>query len=138
MSEYVTCEPEFTDATSIKEALIEIGVAENIIEVHDNPVPLAGYLGDSRGQVANIVIRRAHVGGSSNDIGFEKMPDGKYRAWVSDFDRMRGIGKQIVGGEFKQCYAKRTIVRGAGRIRGTIASCERVKDEKIRIMIRVP
>src|SRR5512139_3318828 len=42
---------------------------------------------DQRGQRANIVIRRKHVGSASNDIGFRVNEKGTYDAIISDYDR---------------------------------------------------
>ena len=54
-----------------------------------NPQNLEGYRGDRRQQSADIIIPRSQVGGASNDIGFVKGPDGKYKAIVSDYDSRR-------------------------------------------------
>jgi hypothetical protein len=51
-------------------------------------VQLIGYDGAQRGMVAEVVIRRQHVGQSSNDIGFLATPTG-YKALISDFDQSR-------------------------------------------------
>ena len=60
---------------------------KGLIEYHKIPEHLYGYHGDKRAQVANVIIRRAQVGGSSNDIGFLFHPDGRCEAIVSDYDR---------------------------------------------------
>jgi hypothetical protein len=66
-----------------------MGWTESQIEVHEkSPVHLYGFRGDKREQTAHVVIRRKHVGESSNDIGFFKDPQtGCYTAIVSDYDR---------------------------------------------------
>lgn len=51
-----------------------------------NPKALVGYMGDTREQMADIVIPRAQIGGSSNDIGFRRNPNGTYVAQISDYD----------------------------------------------------
>lgn len=43
-------------------------------------------MGDARTQTADVIIRRAQIGGSSNDIGFRRNPNGTYEAVISDFD----------------------------------------------------
>ncbi|EDM81668.1 hypothetical protein PPSIR1_22164 [Plesiocystis pacifica SIR-1] len=77
-----------TDRECLLEALAALGFGSQKVEVHDEPVALVGYEGTRRGQEANIVIRRAHVGGASNDIGFLATKTG-YQAFVSDYDRGR-------------------------------------------------
>jgi len=57
------------------------------VEVHMERQNLHGYHGDVREQKAHIIVRRQYVGGSSNDIGFEKKADGSWVAHVSDFDK---------------------------------------------------
>jgi hypothetical protein len=56
------------------------------IEVCDNPRNLYGYQNDRRAQTANVILRRQHVGGLSNDIGFAKGKDGTYSAIISEYD----------------------------------------------------
>lgn len=136
MSEYVVCETEMTDLDVLKEALIDLGVPAGHVEVHDVPVALTGYQGDQRQQRANVIIPRRHVGGSSNDIGFEKV-DGKYTVIVSEYDRARGLGKTIHGG-IAQAYAKQQVVAMAKRKAGcSITSMATDKDGKVRIRMRL-
>lgn len=67
------------------------------------PQPLIAYMGDYRlasnpnnhtndvnkALKADIIIPKAQVGGSSNDIGFIRGTDGKFKAIISDFDSRR-------------------------------------------------
>jgi hypothetical protein len=76
------------DQDALVEALEDLGFARAAIEVHAEPVPLVGYEGRSRSVCAQVVIRRQHVGASSNDVGFERTPTG-FRAHISDFDSSR-------------------------------------------------
>ena len=64
---------------------------------------LYGYTGDRRAQVANIIIRKKHVGAASNDIGFIKTADGKYELIISEYDRNIPRGKVFMQ-KFKQTY----------------------------------
>jgi hypothetical protein len=57
-----------------------------MIETHEKAANLYGYQSDRREQKANIIIRRNHVGGFSNDLGFVKTADGTYQAIISDYD----------------------------------------------------
>jgi hypothetical protein len=77
-----------TDKATLIRALELIGF-EGKVEVYDTPQPLYGYQGDVRAQKANIIIRRKHVGNASNDIGFQRLPDGTYKALISDYDKVK-------------------------------------------------
>lgn len=132
MSEYMACKTEFSDVQMLKDALTDVGVKAEHIEHHEEARSLQGYHGDAREQRAHIIIRRQFIGAASNDIGFEKMEDGKYRAWVSDFDKSRGLGSKIVSGEVNQHYAKRTVLKWLPQ-RSQLLSSETGKDGRIKI-----
>jgi hypothetical protein len=87
MSEYVEIDTVLTDPDHLVAALGDLGFAREHIEVHPHAVSLAGYRGDERAQRAEIVIRRQHVGSSSNDLGFARQADGTYRAIISEYDQ---------------------------------------------------
>lgn len=87
MSHFTTLKTSITDADALVAALADVGYPT--VEVHEEAVALYGYEGDRRRQRAHVVIRREHVGEASNDIGFERQPDGRYRAWISEYDRRR-------------------------------------------------
>lgn len=59
------------------------------VELHKEAANLYGYQGDKREQTAEVIIRRAEVGGSSNDIGFKRQKDGTFEAIISDYDKSR-------------------------------------------------
>jgi hypothetical protein len=73
------------------------------IEVHDIPKHLFGYKGDQREETANVIIRRKHIGSSSNDLGFIKGEDGNYTAIISEFDSKK-YG-EVWNGQLKGNYA---------------------------------
>jgi major membrane immunogen (membrane-anchored lipoprotein) len=85
MSHYVDIETEITDQTALVRALERCGF-KNKIEIHEKAVNLYGYRGDVREQKANVIIRRKYVGTAANDIGFEKLNDGTYKAHISEYD----------------------------------------------------
>lgn len=84
------------------EALEEI-FGKGSVEVHEEPTGLYGYGGDLRSNLSknnanyappcHLVIRRKHVGGASNDVGFRRNENGTYDAYISDYDK---------GGNFNQ------------------------------------
>jgi hypothetical protein len=134
MSAYVGCETEINDLESLIESLVEIGVQREKIEVHDVAQTLHGYQGDVRQQKAHVVVRRRAVGAASNDIGFERMEDGRYKTWVSEYDSMKGLGKQIASGRLLATYAKTRVLKEATRRRAKSVTC---KEENGRTRIRI-
>jgi hypothetical protein len=89
--EYVTtlCEQQF-----LVEGLHQMGYT---IEVHDNGAPLFGYHGDERPERAHVVIRRSQLDSASNDIGFVRGTDGRFRAILSEYDRNIGYDDRWLG-----------------------------------------
>ncbi|MBX9772557.1 MAG: DUF1257 domain-containing protein [Candidatus Obscuribacterales bacterium] len=84
MSHYTKVKTKIVDRDFLVKALAQLGFTN--VEVHDTPVNLVGYLGDTRSQKANVVIRKQYVGMSSNDIGFVQGKDGSFSMIVSEFD----------------------------------------------------
>lgn len=84
MSQYQKIDVVLTDEASIKEALDALKLP---FETFERAEPLVDYHGIRRENTrGNIVVRRKHLSGASNDMGFEKLPDGSWRAHVSDYD----------------------------------------------------
>lgn len=86
---------------------IENGKWANAVEEHDEAENLYGYRGDKRANKANIIIRRKHVGSSSNDLGFVLSEDGTYQAIISDYDSSHYNQKWL--DKLTQLYAEETI-----------------------------
>jgi hypothetical protein len=95
MSAYMTLLTPMIDQECLLEALADVGFAASKVEVHQAPAPLVGYEGSQRAQVAHLIIRRQHVGMSSNDIGFLSTATG-YQAIISGFDP-RPLWRSVVG-----------------------------------------
>jgi hypothetical protein len=94
LSHYLNVETQITDAKALYRALQRVTLrgtnkcaTTDQIEVHKKAAHLFGYHGDQRADVANIIIRRQYVGSASNDIGFVKGKDGRYKAIISQFDK---------------------------------------------------
>lgn len=110
MSEYHECEVSMVDQEAIIEALKEMGYQPKI---YQNPVNLTGYMGDKRKQKAHIIIPRDQVYSASNDVGFEKQSNGKYKLHISQYDEsIASAGKGFQLNKMKQLYAKHRLVNG--------------------------
>ena len=133
MSHFVECQTEFRDPQALIAALIECGFEESQIEVHDQAVPLYGYQGDVRPQKANIIIRREHVGTAANDVGWERLPDGTYRAWISEYDQRHRFD-QAMQNRIRQEYAYAVIERQQ-RARGRSVERQRLPSGEIEVTI---
>ncbi len=110
MSHYVECRPHFKDRQALVDALLAVGFSREQIELHDEAVPLFGYRGDQREQRAHVVIRRQHVGPAANDVGWERLPDGTYRAWISEYDGRHRFDAAMQN-RLKQEYAYAAVAR---------------------------
>lgn len=74
------------------------------VEVHEDGAALFGYQGDNRAKLktssanyappCHIIIRRENVGAASNDVGYRRTEDGKYQAYISDYDQGGNFNKQ--------------------------------------------
>lgn len=93
MSHYVDVTTEIKDEKALVKALGRLGY-QGMVEVYDHAVNLYGYRGDMRSQKANVVLRRKNLSSASNDIGFERMSDGRYRAHISEYDESIGYNEQ--------------------------------------------
>jgi hypothetical protein len=81
--------------------------------VHEIAVALEGYGGDKRKETAEIVIPRRQVGSASNDIGFQRQPDGSFQPIISEYDRERYDDKWVA--ELKSEVAIARLTRVAKR-----------------------
>ena len=106
MSEYHVVDIDIEDQECLVKALEELGYKPKICAEAQQ---LYGYQGDKRKQRAHVIIPRSQVGGSSNDIGFEKVK-GKFIAHVSAYDKPRFKTKQD---QLKQLYAKHRVLKTA-------------------------
>jgi hypothetical protein len=86
LSHYTKVKTKITNKELLVRALEDMGFKREQVEVHDKPVNLFGYQNDKRNDVAEVVLRRAAVGGASNDIGFKLQEDGTFGAIISEYD----------------------------------------------------
>lgn len=87
MSHYTRVRTSLHDQDTLVRALKRLGFAQ--VESHTQPQSLYGYQGDRRSQQAEVIVRRAHIGAASNDIGFARTAEGGFQAVISDYDRSR-------------------------------------------------
>lgn len=102
------------------------------VEVHDIPQHLHGFQGDKRKETAHIIIRRKHVGRSSNDLGFIRKEDGNYEAIVSSYDS-RKYGESWIN-QLKGNYAYHRV-RIQQENHGRSVSRERLSDGRQRVVV---
>jgi predicted DNA-binding WGR domain protein len=88
MSHNIAIKTAIKDGKCLVRALERLGF-KGQVEVHEFPQHLYGYQGDMRKEKAHVIVRRKHVGSSSNDIGFENV-GGFYTAYISEFDEGTG------------------------------------------------
>lgn len=109
MSAYTEMKTQITDADVLKECLKEKGYGT--VEHHAEPQQLVGYHGDLRQQKAEIIIRRAQIGGASNDIGFKKMTDGTFDAIISQYDKGKHNDAWMT--DLRKKYAEKKVMKQA-------------------------
>jgi hypothetical protein len=102
VSAYKKIECDIVDKDSLLEALELLDLNA---KVHENPINLKGYRGDTRNEKANIIIDKTQVNkftGASNDIGFLwNDASNKYEFIVSEYDQRFKMDQRII-----QAYVK--------------------------------
>lgn len=112
MSRYKEYPTQMKHRETLVRALVSMGFPLEHIEVHDDPKNLYGFHGDMRDEKAHVIIRRQHVGESSNDLGFLKTPEG-FQVVISDFDRGQYFSPEWLG-KLQVAYAKDAVTRRFG------------------------
>ena len=104
----------FKDRRLLLAALAELGYRD--VEEGDD-LPLYGYQGDRRPETAAIVIRRQHVGYSSNDLGFARTAQG-YVPILSEYDqRVLHEGRYLA--KVRTAYSEQVVAEVRKRLNGT-------------------
>jgi hypothetical protein len=134
MSHYSEVMIELTDEGCLVAALSRLGFAGKV-EVHKEAEVLYGYKGDARAQKAHVIIRRAHVGPSANDLGFERQADGRFRVWVSEYDQSRNGYNEAWLGKLKQAYGIEKA-RLEAKKRGYRVSEQQLDNGRVRLVLR--
>lgn len=115
MSAYGEFETTVREQGFLVEALADMGY---MAEVHPEGAALFGYRGDERPERAHVIIRRAQLDSASNDIGFARGADGRFRAILSEYDRGIGYDEKWLG-KVHQHYKERqtmAVARAKGYV----------------------
>lgn len=107
MSHFTVVQTQLVDQDALVTALADLGFSR--VERHETPQALFGYEGDRRAESAEVIIRREHVGPSSNDIGFKRLASGHYQAIISEYDRAESYGQDWLD-QLTQRYAYHVVV----------------------------
>ncbi len=122
MSAYVVFNGiQFCDRECLLEALKAIGYEH--VEVHDQPQHLYGYEGRQRSEQAEVIVRRRHIGGSSNDVGFAHQ-GGAYIPIISEFDRRHRWRDDTIT-RLKTEYARAAVNKVVRQKKATVLSDRR-------------
>jgi hypothetical protein len=124
MSEYLEFKTQITRKDELVLALGDMGFTTKQIEVHADPQTLYGWHGEKRPEKSEVIIRRQHVGGAANDLGFTKQPDGTYKAIISANERTCGYNAAWLD-RLNQNYMAH-VIRKKAKVKGY-----RVTEEKI-------
>ena len=118
MSEYRKSTTNCKDRECLIDALVEMGYKREHIEVHEEAQQLYDFQGrrthylDKTGDKANVIVRREHVGGAANDLGFKLNPEtGTYDAVISDYDSSKHSQKWLAG--LKTNYSEKNLIKTA-------------------------
>lgn len=132
MSHFTTMTTQLTDPDALRAALADVGYGE--VELHDTPQPLYGYQGDVRSDRAHVIVRRAHIGRASNDLGFLHQEDGRYRAVISEYDRRKHDDHWLARLTARHAYHLTTDTLAAQGFTLTEETTER--DGTVRMVLR--
>ena len=85
-------------------AALEVCFGKGNVEVYENGASLTGFQGDNRANLSSkspdyappchIIIRRKSVGPSSNDVGYRRLENGSYSAYISEYDQRSNFQKK--------------------------------------------
>ncbi len=106
MSAYGEYETTLCEQNFLVEGLTAMGYR---VEVHAEGAPLVGYHGDERPERAHVIIRRSQLDSASNDIGFVRATDGRFRAILSEYDRSIGYDDRWLGKVYQHYKEKQTL-----------------------------
>lgn len=131
MSHFTSIKTQIKNLEALVQALADIGFKN--VETHETAQHLYGYQGDIRQQTAEVIIRRQHIGASSNDIGFKKQEDGQFKAIISEYDR--GKYNQQWMDKLMQRYGYHALKASAQEQGFSIEEDEVMEDGTVRVVV---
>ncbi len=131
MSHFTAIKTQIKDAAALVKALSDVGFKQ--VEVHDTAQHLYGFQGDIRSQTAEVIIRRKHIGGASNDMGFQRQADGTFEAMISEYDR-RQYSQQWLN-QVTQRYGYHVLMATAPAQGFTVEEEDVLADGTIRVVV---
>ncbi len=109
MSRYKTIVTELKDRNALLAAIAACGLLCEVAAPGER-LPLYGYEGRQRPETADVVIRRRHIGGAANDLGFVEQ-SGRFEVVISEYDEggFEGTGLYVLN-RVRQQYAYQQVV----------------------------
>jgi len=133
VSHYTRTTTRLSSEIALVAALAAMGFPD--VECHEQPATLYGYRGDARRDRANVIIRRKHIGGASNDVGFARTPDGDFVAIISEFDARHFDANWLR--QLAVEYARATVNEFAAQNRWSFAGTPEVEEDgTVRLTLR--
>lgn len=129
MSHYVDIITEIMNQDMLVKALIRMGFTREQIEISDISQTLCDWMGNKTNKHAHIIISKEHIGKYSNDFGFEKMSDGRYKAHI---DEGNEYGEEWQNKLYT--YYNVEVAKSEYETRGI--HCTEETDEKQRIVLK--
>jgi hypothetical protein len=133
MSHFTRLRTRITDVPALTKALADVGF--KTVEVHDTPQHLYGFMGDPRAQTAEVIVRKKHIGWLSNDIGFQRQPDGTFEALISEYDRRKYSPQWLE--KLTQRYAYHAARAKLAEQGFDLVSEDTAKDGRIHLVLRM-
>lgn len=133
MSHYTTIGTRFRDQDALVEALTAFGMRPTL---HAEAIQLINYLGRATDQRAHVVVTRDQIGNAANDLGFERLPNGNFRAHISDYDSGHsGLDADFVE-QLTQRYAYHLTVNTLAKQGFAVSAQEQGADRRIHLTLR--
>jgi hypothetical protein len=109
MSHFTEMEVQFSQKNEAELiAALEQQFGKGSVELHPEGGEMFGYEGKNRSLVGSkspdfappchLIVRRKHLGTAANDIGYRRMPNGGYLAYISDYDRNQTFSEKKQAG----------------------------------------
>lgn len=103
MSAYRETKTKITDQECLVKALESKGYKPEVLTGEGRQ--LVGIGGKVRPEKANVILSREQVGGASNEVGFQKLADGSFKAIISEYDLGRNFSQKKLS-DLTQVYAE--------------------------------